>query len=290
VLETGKNSMFITNINIAFTELYFTTSNKFESVTLIVEKKTYLEEAYEFPKDLIYQYTNVEKLGIKNSDISNTIIKFRVEKSWISNNNINESSISLLRYSNEWKIQKTEPEFEDDTYYYYKSETNGFSYFVILGEKKQFVPVVEEKIEEVAPVIIEDIDEQPEQRKNISKILLIVFLSIITVGGILFINLRNKISFSIKNLGELRNYMLLAKAQGEQYGKIRTDLINEGWDEKDVDKALFETKLPDYLKAKMVDYVKASLNKGKTRQEIVNEFIGVGWQNEIIDGVFSSLS
>jgi len=196
----------------------------------------------------------------------------------------------LLRYSNEWKIQKTEPEFEDDTYYYYKSETNGFSYFVILGEKKQFVPVVEEKIEEVAPVIIEDIDEQPEQRKNISKILLIVFLSIITVGGILFINLRNKISFSIKNLGELRNYMLLAKAQGEQYGKIRTDLINEGWDEKDVDKALFETKLPDYLKAKMVDYVKASLNKGKTRQEIVNEFIGVGWQNEIIDGVFSSLS
>jgi len=71
VLETGKNSMFITNINIAFTELYFTTSNKFESVTLIVEKKTYLEEAYEFPKDLIYQYTNVEKLGIKNSELKN---------------------------------------------------------------------------------------------------------------------------------------------------------------------------------------------------------------------------
>ncbi len=291
VLETGKNSMFITNIDIAFTELFFTTKTKFESVSLIIVRKNTLSEAYTVPEGIIYQYLDVDKIGIKESDISDTIIKFRVKKSWIAETNANESSISLLRYSNAWEKQITEPDIEDDTYYYYKSETDGFSFFAIVGEKKQFVPVEEpeEVEEEPVPVVAEDTDE-PEQKNNISKIIFFIILGIVTIAGVIFINLKNKISFSAKNIDELKDYIARAKSQGETYIGIRTNLINEGWDEKEVDKALTGTKLPDYLKAKMVDYVKAALKKGKTNGDIRNEFINAGWQNEIIDDIFSSLT
>ncbi len=287
-LEIGTNSMFITNIDVAFTELFFNTKTKFESLTLTVERKNSLPASYSFPDKTAYQYLKVDKSGIKDSDMSNTIIKFRVKKLWLSDNNINESSISLLRYSSGWKKQKTEMDFDDDVYHYYKSETDSFSYFAIVGEKKQIIPIVEEIIEEEAvPVVIE---EEPEQKRNVSKIVILSLLSFIVIIAIAYINLKNKISLPIKNIGELKSYIQQAKSQGEQYTKIKTDLINEGWDEKEVDTYLSKTKIPASLKAKMIDYVKSALKKGKDKENIRNEFVDVGWQKEIIDDIFNSLA
>lgn len=289
-LEVGTNSMFITNIDVAFTEIFFNTKTKFEAVTFTVERKNYLPASYSFPEKTAYQYLKIDKSGIDNSDMSNMIIKFRVEKSWIDKKTINESSISLLKYVNGWKKQKTETDFEDDVYYHYKSEIDGFSYFAIVGEKKQIVPVVEEPEqveEEIIPIVIE---EEPEGERNISKIILISLLSFIVVIAIAYINLKNKISFSKGNIPELKNYIMQAKSQGEQYTKIKTDLINEGWDEKDIDKALSETKIPTTIKTKMIDYVKMALKKGKDKEDIRMEFINAGWQKEIIDDIFSSLT
>lgn len=286
-LEIGKNSMFITNIDIAFTELYFTTKEKHESITLTVKKKNYLAPQYLGHEGILYQYLNVDKVNLKDSDISDTIIKFRVTKNWINENNINGSSILLLRYSDNWQRQETELYLEDETYYYYTSDTNGFSYFVIVGFEKAYIPVVEEP-EEVEE-IIEEIIEEPEKELN-TKMKFIIIIGVITIVGIVFINVKNRLSFSAKNLPDLENYVALAKAQGEPYTKIKTELLNAGWNERDIDSLMKKTKLPKEIKQKMIDYVQKSIKQGKDKEDIRREFMDTGWQQELVDDLFNSIT
>jgi len=63
-------------------------------------------------------------------------IKFRVQKSWINDNNIDEKTISLFRYCNGWTKLDTNYISSDSDYAYYESNVPGFSYFAIVGEKK----------------------------------------------------------------------------------------------------------------------------------------------------------
>jgi hypothetical protein len=82
-------------------------------------------------------------------DISSTIaankiasakIKFKVEKSWVVSNNIDENKVFLQRYvNNAWARLTTTMVSSDSSYYYYEADSPGFSTFVITGEKKTAV-------------------------------------------------------------------------------------------------------------------------------------------------------
>ncbi len=62
-------------------------------------------------------------------------IKFKIEKSWITTNNIDSDLIVLNRWLNDkWNKLSTVKLTEDDSYVYYEAETPGFSYFMI-GEE-----------------------------------------------------------------------------------------------------------------------------------------------------------
>ncbi len=285
VLEQGKNIMFITNVEIAFTQLHFSTDEKFEDVTLIVQKKNSVPNP--LPSDgILYQYVLVEKKGINNSDIDDIQIKFRVTKKWVNENNINKSSVSLFRHVNSWDKQESEFYLEDDTFYYYNCTVNGFSYFAVVGYKNQVIEIDEPEQQQVTEPIIE---EEEEQKSN-SKLIFIIALGIIMVLGILFINFRDKLNFSAKNTEDLINYIKLAKSQGENNSEIKTKLINEGWGEKEIDKYLNRAKLPEKIKEKLKNYVEKSLNKGKDKEDIRKEMIDAGWQNSTIDEVFKNFS
>ncbi len=59
-------------------------------------------------------------------------IVFKVEKSWVNASDINVSNIVLCRYSGgEWGQLATEMKEDDADYFYFKSETPGFSSFAI---------------------------------------------------------------------------------------------------------------------------------------------------------------
>lgn len=68
-------------------------------------------------------------------------IKFKVEKTWLANNNIASATIALQRYAdNKWNKLSTSKVSEDATYIYFEAESPGLSVFAITGEKKAAAP------------------------------------------------------------------------------------------------------------------------------------------------------
>ena len=91
----------------------------------------------ELPSDEVYKSLNIwtgNNGFIIPRNIENAVVCFKVEKSWLKDRNINQSTITLNRYSdNKWNQLPTSLSEEDDQYLYYIAQTPGFSYFAITG-------------------------------------------------------------------------------------------------------------------------------------------------------------
>jgi PGF-pre-PGF domain-containing protein len=91
------------------------------------------------PLDIVYNNLNiwVGNSGWANSgNIANPTVKFIVETSWVSDNNIDSTSIRLNRYSDgDWNSLTTALTGEDALYLYYEAQTPGFSPFAITGRE-----------------------------------------------------------------------------------------------------------------------------------------------------------
>ncbi|MDW7733257.1 MAG: PGF-pre-PGF domain-containing protein [Methanolobus sp.] len=74
--------------------------------------------------------------------ISDAMVVFKVEKSWIESSGVDPDSIKLLRYSgSEWKQLPTSRTGEGDAYLYYVAETPGFSPFAISSVTEEIANV-----------------------------------------------------------------------------------------------------------------------------------------------------
>ncbi len=72
-----------------------------------------------------------------NRNIADATVVFTVEKSWITKNNIDESSIALYRYSDDtWHKLVTRKISEDANSLQFEAETPGFSPFAVTGKTK----------------------------------------------------------------------------------------------------------------------------------------------------------
>lgn len=114
---------------------------EFDAVRTFMKTTTTVEElknksifVSKSPVGRIYKYVNIwvgnNGAGLPTS-IANGRIGFRVEKSWINNNNINESQITLMWYNKSWEPLYTEKVREDSNYAYFESKASGFSSFAI---------------------------------------------------------------------------------------------------------------------------------------------------------------
>jgi PGF-pre-PGF domain-containing protein len=82
----------------------------------------------------VYHYIEIEKTNIRDEDINKTTIKFSVDKLWIRENKVNESTITLNRWngiSNTWQKLPTRKIDEDQETIYFESETSKLSIFAI---------------------------------------------------------------------------------------------------------------------------------------------------------------
>ncbi|MCS7093659.1 MAG: S8 family serine peptidase [Candidatus Aenigmarchaeota archaeon] len=85
----------------------------------------------------VYRYVEISKENIKDEDISKVRIKFKVDKNWIVNNNIDEDKIFLQRLTkNGWEKLKTSKLYSHLDKVYYEAEFSGLSIFAIVGEFK----------------------------------------------------------------------------------------------------------------------------------------------------------
>lgn len=130
----------------------------------------------------VYHYMEINKTNITDSDVNQTIIRFEVEKSWITTNSVNKSEVALFRYSsNAWnKLQTTELS-DDGTNVLYEAVSPGLSVFAIgLGEAPAAPtqPTGETPTGEKTP---EEVVE--EVKKDSWKIAIIIVVFVASVAG-----------------------------------------------------------------------------------------------------------
>ena len=99
------------------------------------------------PSGKVYQNMNIW-VGTSGyateNNIANPVIGFKVAKSWITENDIDESTIKLNRYSSGvWDQLPTTKTDEDGSYIYFSSETLGFSPFAITGDERSSTAVAD---------------------------------------------------------------------------------------------------------------------------------------------------
>ena len=91
------------------------------------------------PVDTVYKNLNiwVGNLGWAiEKNIDNVSVSFKLERSWITHNNIDITTIEMNRYnSGKWNPLTTSLIRQDDTYMYFEAKTPGFSPFVITGKQ-----------------------------------------------------------------------------------------------------------------------------------------------------------
>ena len=155
-------TMLVDETEIPITKITFIPVNNILNGELAVTVLKDIPALAILPQTLVYQYLLIEKKNIASQDVVDTAIEFKVNRSWISQNNIIEDSIVLLRYTTQWEKVQTSKASSDAEYAYYKSVTPGFSYFAITGETITQVPSQDEQQQEAQP-ITETSTEQVEQ-------------------------------------------------------------------------------------------------------------------------------
>lgn len=82
----------------------------------------------------VYKYLEI-KTTINQSDISKVRIRFKVEKSWLSNNSIDANTIALNKLvGTAWSKLVTKKVSEDANYIFYEAEMSSLSIFAVTGE------------------------------------------------------------------------------------------------------------------------------------------------------------
>jgi PGF-pre-PGF domain-containing protein len=131
-LGAGQHTMSISSTQIAITQILFTlntalTGNHLVSVQRIASLPTFIPSN----QGTIFQYIRIDKGVISDSNLSSVKISFRIERNWLTSNNMDPENIVLYRYTQQWDALATRRTTSDSTYYYYEADSPGMSYFSI---------------------------------------------------------------------------------------------------------------------------------------------------------------
>ncbi|VVB96365.1 Bacterial Ig-like domain (group 2) [uncultured archaeon] len=132
-------SYIYTTPNLVITEVLVTPAKNFGTTSIRVEMLKDLSkiEGVTQPSGIVYKYADIWA-GAKELEteegIIDAFIGFKVDRSWLAENNLEEGSIRLLRWDgSKWVSLETEPKSLDEQFVYYIAKTNGFSPFAIVA-------------------------------------------------------------------------------------------------------------------------------------------------------------
>jgi len=154
----------------------------------------------------IYHYIEINKTNITDASINKTTIRFKVEKTWLTTNNINDSTVALYRFSdNSWnKLETTKMgEISGDTEnIYYEAASPGLSVFAISGEAKAVAPAVTPApTEQPAQPPAEEKKELPTAlvpTKGRGLLITIIVVVVMVAGVVFYLVKKNIIKLPIK--------------------------------------------------------------------------------------------
>jgi len=133
--ETGTFEFIESDLAISEIEVTTTSAVSSPSVTATQSSSAPGTVAIVAP-NTVYGYLTIVKENIEDEDVSEVKIKFKVTKAWISDNNIDEETIAMMRYSDgAWSELSTSKVSEDETYVYFEATSTALSVFAISAEQ-----------------------------------------------------------------------------------------------------------------------------------------------------------
>ena len=119
------------NNTIAISEINFQVSQTVYGAWVVIYKEN-PTLVHNFEGE-IYQHAWIRKSPtLQDELLRNITIHFKIDNTWLEENDLNEEDISLFRSENdEWIELETVLEENDDSYQYYSASAPGFGYFVI---------------------------------------------------------------------------------------------------------------------------------------------------------------
>jgi PGF-pre-PGF domain-containing protein len=89
-----------------------------------------------------YESLQIAATNLPDQDIKSTAIVFKVDRNWLSDNQIPQEKVSLYRLENgQWRGLQTSLLKTDETYAYYEAVSPGLSIFVIAGQSTSFFQI-----------------------------------------------------------------------------------------------------------------------------------------------------
>jgi PGF-pre-PGF domain-containing protein len=86
-----------------------------------------------------YSSFQIAATNLSDDNVNSVVIDFKVDRNWLSNNQIPENGVNLYRYENgEWTRLNTSLLRSDETYEYYEAKSPGLSMFAIAGQPSSF--------------------------------------------------------------------------------------------------------------------------------------------------------
>lgn len=127
----------------------------------------------------VFHYIQVDK-NVTDASVNQSIIRFEVNKTWITENNVNKSDIALFRYTDKWnKLQTSEISDVNQTVLY-EAISPGLSVFAIGVGETPAAPTTEQQPTTEQPTTKEDKEEATPTGKG--KNTLFIILAVIGVA------------------------------------------------------------------------------------------------------------
>lgn len=159
-----KNAIPVVNLSF---DAKKTTGKTTTTVELLKGKSTLVSN---LPFDEVYKFFNVwvgSSGFITSKNIENATVCMKVEKSWLQDQNIDQFSITLNRYSDgKWNPLFINLSGEDDKYLYFTAKTPGFSPFGITGKTTAKVAVTKTQPEPNTGTTVANVEQTPVKTEN----------------------------------------------------------------------------------------------------------------------------
>ncbi|MBI3027532.1 PGF-pre-PGF domain-containing protein, partial [Candidatus Woesearchaeota archaeon] len=159
-LAAGSSGVLaINNANIAVTGVVVEVKNEVTSPSIDVESLS-ANPLSSVAASKIYQYLNIKRNNIADSDTSKITVSFKVPKSWLSTSGVAEDNVALYRYSDsKWNVLPTTKTGADANNAIYESVTPGLSVFAIGVKEAAAAPAAPEE----APAPTPEAPAAPEE-------------------------------------------------------------------------------------------------------------------------------
>ncbi|MBR9690662.1 PGF-pre-PGF domain-containing protein [Candidatus Woesearchaeota archaeon] len=293
----GKHTFFLSSVDISITEVRFETASSMISARMIVESLGEKPSSLPYVSN-VYKYLAIGKFGIDTDDIKNRKVVFRIEKGWVLNNS-GKDMIKSYTYTTKWEETLTGFVDEDDTYYYYESVPDTFSYFAILGEKKVEKTAVEntsstntknEIIDTSTNTTIAAVSDNFIIRLLEENKMLFIYAGIAIVAMVVLI-----IGFSIvnaflsgegiSNIKEARDFIEAELSEGLSKKEVKTHLLAAGWTKKIVSALVDSEHLPPELEQKIKNYIETQRRAGRYDEEIKKTLLKQKWSSDTVESL-----